>query len=144
MTTMNTATQAIGNTADFIDSRDIIARIDYLRASWTETTGESWSDFELSEDDWAADIGYDELVKLLALQEECETSGLGDEWPHGALLIHEDYFEEYAEEMAYDIGAISRNAHWPLQFIDWNRAADALKYDYIEVDFDGATYWGRA
>jgi hypothetical protein len=29
-------------------------------------------------------------------------------------LINDDYFQEYAEELAYDIGAIDRDAGWPL------------------------------
>lgn len=50
---------------------------------------------------------------------------------------------EYAETLAEDIGAIDRNAGWPLMHIDWEAAADALKMDYRQVDYDGVAYWMR-
>lgn len=55
-------------------------------------------------------------------------------------LISENYFTDYAEQMAEDIGAIDREAGWPLSFIDWDAAAEALKMDYTSVTFDGDTY----
>lgn len=65
------------------------------------------------------------------------------EWEEGATLIHEDYFEDYARQVAEDIGAIDPNASWPLSHIDWSAAADALKMDYVGVEFDGETYYVR-
>jgi hypothetical protein len=59
-------------------------------------------------------------------------------------LIHEDYFTEYAQELAEDIGAIDPSASWPLTCIDWDAAADALKYDYTTVRFDGDDYLIRS
>lgn len=58
--------------------------------------------------------------------------------------IAEKYFEEYAEEFANDIGAINRDAHWPLSHIDWKQAADALKEDYTEFKLGGRTFYVRA
>lgn len=63
---------------------------------------------------------------------------------HGESLIRDSYFEEYAEQLADDIGAIDRNAKWPVNCIDWEKAARELQYDYTEVDFDGEAYWIRA
>ena len=40
--------------------------------------------------------------------------------------------EEFAEEMAESIGAIDRNAAWPVCYIDWERAANDLMMDYSE------------
>jgi Antirestriction protein (ArdA) len=64
-------------------------------------------------------------------------------WEFGARFIRDSYFEEYAQELADDIGAINENAGWPNNYIDWEAAARELQYDYSEVDFDGIAYWTR-
>lgn len=48
-----------------------------------------------------------------------------------------------AQELADDIGAIDSNAKWPLNHIDWEAAAEELKMDYTEVNFNGTTYYIR-
>lgn len=83
----------------------------------------------------------EELSNLLALQEEA--SGSSD-WTYGETLIRDSYFQEYAQELAEDIGAINKQATWPNNCIDWERAADELKQDYFSVDFDGVDYWIRS
>lgn len=65
------------------------------------------------------------------------------EWRYGLALISEDYFVTYAEEMAADVGAIDPKAGWPLQHIDWDAAAEALKQDYSSVELDGRTFYFR-
>lgn len=60
------------------------------------------------------------------------------------IMIDADDFEEYAQELAEDIGAIDRNLTWPNNCIDWEKAADELKYDYSEVDIEGRTYYFRS
>ena len=117
----------ISNADDLIDSRDVIARIEEL---------ESWAEDEALDDDDAA-----ELAALKALAEEAE--GYAPDWQHGETLIRDSYFEEYAEQLAYDIGAMDRNFGWPAEHIDWKAAADALKIDYTSVEFDGVAYWIR-
>lgn len=116
----------VSNTADILDSRDIIARIEEL---------ESDAD-ALTEDE------RDALATLNHLAEQ--GADYLPDWEHGEALIHDDYFEDYARQLAEDIGAIDPDAGWPLSYIDWVRAADALKMDYAGLDFDGALYWGRA
>lgn len=151
-------TTAIDNSQDIIDSRDIIARIDYLESSITdcETCGGSGylkpedgndtADDEkcgecengrngLDSDEW------EELEALKALQEEAE--GYSEDWKYGSTLIRDSYFEDYARELADDIGAIDKNASWPVNCIDWEQAANELKHDYTSVDFDGVDYWVR-
>jgi hypothetical protein len=59
-------------------------------------------------------------------------------------LVHEDYFVQYAEQLAEDIGAISADATWPNDHIDWEAAADALKADYTTVDYNDETYYTRS
>jgi len=40
--------------------------------------------------------------------------------------------EDFAQEMAEQIGAIDKNATWPQNCIDWEYAAKELMYDYCE------------
>ncbi len=116
-------TTEITNTQDYIDSRDIAERIDYLES--------------LEED--IDEIDKVELELLKSLEEEAATS----EWSFGVTLIRESYFEEYAEELASDIGAISSDDTWPLNHINWEAAANELLIDYSQIDFDGVTYYFR-
>lgn len=51
---------------------------------------------------------------------------------------------EADQELAYDIGAVDPNAGWPVSEIDWDSAAETLKQDYMELDFNGNTYYIRA
>lgn len=126
----------VSNMADILDSRDIIARIEELRDerdSWDE-------DISTPEATWAESCPDDdeELQALEALAQQCE--GYGD-WERGEALIRESYFETYAQELAEDLyGEAIRNSSWPFNCIDWEQAADALRYDYRSVDFDGVTY----
>lgn len=120
----------ISNRDDIIDSRDVIARIEEL---------ESEFEAELEEDPKAEPS--DELDILRKLAQQCE--GYGD-WRHGEALIRESHFEDYAQQLAEDIGAIKTDAGWPYTCIDWEQAAKELAMDYMEVDFDGVTYLMRS
>jgi hypothetical protein len=118
--------EQITGSEQFIDTRNIIERIAELEA------------IEV------IDREPDEQDELDALSEFEEEYGpqIAD-YQHGETLIEDSYFEEYAEEMAYDIGAISREAGWPANHIDWEAAAEELKQDYTEVELFGNTYWAR-
>jgi antirestriction protein len=59
-------------------------------------------------------------------------------------MIPADDFTAYAQELAEDIGAIDRDAKWPVYCIDWERAARELKMDYASVRVNGTTYYFRA
>ena len=54
-------------------------------------------------------------------------------------LINDNYFEDYARDLADDIYGIKD--YWPFSCIDWEQAADELKSDYYSVEYDGETYW---
>ena len=116
----------ITNREDIIDSRDIIARIE-----WLEDAAEA----ETIDDDET-----EELAALKALADEADCS---PDWPHGETLIRDSYFKEYAQDLADDIGAIDLNANWPACCIDWDEAAAMLQQDYMSVTFDGVEYWIR-
>jgi len=125
---MNATTREISNSDDIIDSHDIIERIAYLENA-----------LDVPEND----RDEDEARELAALRNLAEQGETFEDWQYGVALIRDSYFVTYAEELAEDIGAIDRNASWPLRHIDWEAAADELQTDYTDVEFDGVTYWAR-
>lgn len=151
-------TQTIDNSQDIMDSRDVIARIEELK---TEVTYGFEADDELPEFDtlyptpaseaMTESFGAlcnekgvgDEFSELLILLEFADEAEAAPEWIHGETLIRDSYFEDYARDLADDIGAIKSDAGWPNSFIDWEAAADALRMDYCSAEFDGVTYLFR-
>lgn len=135
----------IDNNQDILDSRDVIARRDELAeeqvalvADAEEATAENAPRAEDARNaliEWRED-NAEELAALEAFISEGS-----DEWSHGVTLVRESYFEDYAQELAEDIGAIRSDAAWPLTCIDWKRAARELRYDYTGADFAGVTYY---
>jgi hypothetical protein len=80
----------------------------------------------------------DELNELRSLLVDGDSAtGRSEGW----YLIRDSHFEEWARGYAEDMGSVSG---WPYDHIDWTRAADALKQDYKQLDYDGETYWVRA
>lgn len=116
------------NLTDVIDSRDVIEAIEALNLLVDNDTSLTDSETE-------------ELAALVALHDEGSDS-ISD-WSYGEQLIRDSYFEEYAQQLAEEIGAIDDNAVWPQTCIDWEQAARELRYDYTSLDFDGITYWAR-
>jgi hypothetical protein len=84
-----------------------------------------------------------ELADLRSLKDDIGERGgkISDE---GGPFIHENDFEDYARELAEDIGAIDPNAGWPLGCIDWEQAAKELLMDYSSIEWGGETYYYRA
>lgn len=123
-------TTEITNTQNTLDSRDIQERIDELTELKERLADEG---DPMNEDE------QDELDKLVSFKDEVDSS----EWNDGIQFISEDYFEDYAKEFAEDIGAIGRDMQWPANCIDWEAAADVLRMDYNQADFDGQAYLYR-
>lgn len=111
--------------SEFIDSRDLIKRLEEIE-----------EELEGCDEDERADL--EEEAEEIREMENC-----AEDWIYGATFIRDDYFVSYAQNLAEDIGANDRDAAWPLSFIDWDAAADALKIDYTEVEYRGHTYWVR-
>jgi hypothetical protein len=83
----------------------------------------------------------EELRTLQAFAEDFDSNARH----HGETLIREDYFEQYAEELAGDLhGREMEKASWPFDCIDWSKAADALRADYSNATFGGVDYLFRA
>ena len=117
---------------NIIDSRDLIAALD----SYDEVVSDDETYTAEEREEIRAE--YEELAEEVRSMEDCSA-----DWHHGATLIHEDYFEEYAQQLAEDISAISGDETWPANCIDWERAARELQTDYTSVEFGGTTYWVR-
>jgi hypothetical protein len=145
-------TRAISNCDDLIDSRDVIARINELIEERDDLQQVIYDDVENPESmeaakaareallDWKESDEGLELDVLLRLQDEAE----GGDWEYGETLIRDSYFEQYAQDLAEDIGAVNNDTDkWPFNHIDWEAAADELKQDYTCVDYDGVDYWIR-
>jgi hypothetical protein len=115
-----------------IDSRDLIELRDLMRSELEdiEVDGESY------------DGQREELAEGIAAIDGLEQVGLED-WQYGAHMIREDSFEDYARELAEDIGAIPDDAQWPATCIDWEKAARELSMDFTSVDFLGHSYYTR-
>jgi hypothetical protein len=58
-------------------------------------------------------------------------------------LIADSDFEDYARQLAEDIGAVPSDGSWPVSCIDWERAADELRADYTTITYDGEDYLTR-
>lgn len=131
------------NTTDIIDSRDLLKELRDL----LEDSTYDYEDDPSDTDAWLAlDSDDKERVEALrdvlgALPESTVDSLHGNSW--GCTLVSEDSFTDYARELAEEVGAVSGDGQWPLSFIDWEAAADALKQDYTTVELDGTTYYAR-
>lgn len=132
----------ITNSEDIIDSLDIIGRIGALESEMEDAKGDWDGSSELTMPEALRDFKnaglMDELESLRKLRDEADGS---PGWEHGETLIRDSYFNEYAEQLAEDIGAISKNMTWPACHIDWDAASDTLKQEYMSVDFAGVEYW---
>lgn len=88
----------------------------------------------------------EELATLTDLLDELRGCGGDEQWQghwYPVTLINSDYFEDYARQLADDIGAINAEATWPNNHINWEAAAEDLKQDYSTVDFGESTYYYR-
>ncbi len=119
------------NHDDVIDSRDVIEAMEAML--------EIINDDDATQDD--CDEAQTEYDKLKALADGA--SDYAADWEYGETLIRDSYFQEYAQDLAEDIGAVNSDATWPNNCIDWKQAARELQMDYTAVDFDGVTYWIR-
>lgn len=119
----------ITNDMDVIDSRDIIERIEELESFIEDNVNENSDDIT----EWK-----EELRILAELAEEGEQ--YSPDWSYGSQLIHENYFEEYMDEMLEDCGDIPKDIPC---YLDITVNYDMLKWDYTELDFNGETYYIR-
>lgn len=131
----------VSNTDDVIDFRDVIARIEAIEDELAALSGKRSKKAKAE----CAEL-RDELKPLTDLADDLKGYGGEEQWRgdwYPVSLVRDSYFRDYAEELAEDIGAIDRNAMWPNNCIDWERATHELQIDYSHVEFGGVTYWHR-
>lgn len=139
---------------DTLDLRDIAdewqEKIDEMSGSVPDTEGMSWGEVADATEKFLAQPEQVEYVaQYVAL---CAEFGLEPADPDtlrwhanqvDPTLIAESDFEEYAEQLAEDIGAINSDAAWPVRCIDWEQAASELAMDYSSIKYDGTDYYYR-
>ena len=113
--------------ADMFDSREASERIDFL--------------VDKADDVGLNDEEQDELDILSGLRDQVGDNENFDKW--GMSFISDNFFEDYAIELAEDVGDIQDRWRWPFSHIDWKEAADELKGDYSAYDVNGTTYWSN-
>lgn len=139
-----TDTLEVTSSDDIIDVRDIITRVEELEDEIESIDDMPEGDL-LKDTEEGAEL-REELATLTALLDELAGTG-GDEQYKGdwypVTLVRDSYFDDYARQLAEDIGAINADATWPNNCIDWTQAANELQTDYSSVEFDGVTFWYR-
>lgn len=143
---------------DIVDIRDIIEQFEETETDFVNRFNEqqepndaitesdndlfkAWLSEISNEDEEAADFNL-----ILSFLEDLKGNGGDEQWRgdwYPITLIRDDYFEDYAQQLAEDIGAVDRNAAWPNNCIDWKQAAKELEMDYSTVDFEKTSYLYR-
>lgn len=124
-------TTQLNLTADTIDVRDIIARVEKLDPEYSDT--------ELTDDE------AEELTELQTILDKLKGNGGDEQWRgdwYPVTLISERTFEDHAREMLEDCGTIPKDLPWFVA-IDWETTAQHVQGDYTPVEIDGTTYWYR-
>ena len=122
-------------TADIIDVRDIIARVEELAEDLTAYSAEAHAHPEL----------VDEHAALCAIMRDLAGNGGDEQWEgdwYPVTLIRDSYFINYAQELCEDIGDIPKNLPSYIE-IDWDATARNIRVDYSATEIDGVTYWYR-
>ena len=89
------------------------------------------------------------LEELELLNSIIEQGKDASDWDHGETLIHENYFQNYIEELIHDCYELPKeftSGEWPWRHasIDFESAAEDAKQDYMEIDAGGEVYYIRA
>lgn len=117
-------------TADVIDVRDIIARVEELEPQ-VDTIGEGEHIAE-----------WNMLTRILY---ELKGYGGDERWRgdwYPVTLIEDAYFVEYVQDLLADCGELPCDLPHYIA-IDWRTTARNIRTDYSSVDVDGLTYWYR-
>lgn len=144
----------IDNTQDLMDSRDIIKYLEEITEERNELQDQLDEVLTDDEDNHVliADI-REELEPLIeeveSLQDFCNEADNCADWSYGEAVIHEDYFTEHTKQIiedCYEMPEGFNNGQWPWNNLemDWEGAAEDLKQDYREIDWDGTTFFVRA
>jgi hypothetical protein len=141
-------------TLDIDELNDRLKELETMRDTLTEAkdlfteaeTDEEKDEAQAQIDSAESDFGADEQAELSELESLKDDVGesRGGISTDGGPFVHENDFEDYARELADDLGTVDKNAGWPMSCIDWEQAAEELKQDYSSLEFRGVTYLYRA
>jgi len=132
-------TKTLDLTADIIDVRDIIERIEELANDLTTYIAESSENPALAA----------EHAALCAIMRDLAGNGGDEQWEgdwYPLTLIRDSYFTDYAQDLAEDCGYASGPDGYSnplLSYIDWEAWARDVRMDYTSTEIDGVTYWYR-
>lgn len=132
------SSKVFDGTEDFLDSREVIERIEELEAYLENSTDPELTEEEREEalDEFDREE-YDALIKL---RDEADDN-IAD-WEYGETFISESAFTDYAMELLSGIGYLPSNLpSWIV--IDEEETASKMKEDYTEFEFRGTTYYAR-
>ena len=128
--------QQLDLTADIIDVRDIIERVEEL-----ESEIEAYAE---TMDDWQANAdNQQELEALMSIMGEMKGYGGDEQWRgdwYPVTLIRDSHFEEAMDELVHDCYDMPKNLP---DFMTITLDYVALQMDYTSVEIEGATYWYR-
>ena len=104
---------------------------------------------ELLNDDGKPE-GPEAIMEVREFERLCERLGCDatpealEKWGNdfSPTLIAEGYFVQYARDLAEEVGCygLTEGSSWPLNCIDWERAAVELAWDYESVSLFGFDY----
>ena len=82
-----------------------------------------------------------EFAELESLKEEIESNS-DEGFEYGIQLIHENYIDDYLDEMLEDCDYIPKDMPSWIK-IDWQATYDNMKEDYNEIELNGNTFYVR-
>lgn len=121
----------------YLDTRDLEEIAAEIEGRIADLEDDDLTDEERADLEPVTDEERAHLEELRNLEDEIV------DWSYGATLIPVDDFEDYARELAEDIGAVPSDAGWPAYCIDWEQAARDLATDYTIVTYRGEDYYVR-
>lgn len=137
---MSTFDTTLNLSADYIDVRDIIERVEEIEKERDEYDADAM-------DAWRENYPGDEeeLAGLMAILDDLKGQGGDEQWRgdwYPVTLINTDYFEDYARELAGDMND-KQAKDWPFRHIDWKAAAEELTQDYTLVTIGENDFYYR-
>lgn len=124
---MSTASDPLEAGADFINTRDVLERIEYL-TFLDDVAGDE-------AEEWADEV--EELKRLRKLVAE-----VGEEAENGVGLILDSYWKQYADNDADEFFGLDGTG--ASAYFDYEKFAREYQTDFTPVEFDGWTYWFRS
>ena len=96
---------------------------------------------EIQECEFEYNRHSEELTELETLKEEIESNS-DEGFEYGIQLIHENYIDDYLDELLEACGYIPKDLPSCIE-IDWQATYDNMKEDYNEIELNGNTFYVR-